>query len=236
MQISKYTKEAGRRLHMFALSAGRDDLHEVEEHQARAKLFAGIREMVCEYAGVGDSKCADDFARIFNFNKGVCLPNQLFCIIAIIRGEELVKILVAATEGSACGNYFWGEQDAGASAVQKGHLPDSLSSLTRVAFSDSKLRHISRLAEKSTLPRLRAFSSAVRTKRIAASPDKTGMLLIASAMSCVPCLKTHVLYHKFGQCGKWVVPLEMHWVDASRCIGWRPVDAPNGGERVHPMH
>jgi hypothetical protein len=35
-------------------------------------------------------------------------------------------------------------------------------------------------------PRLRAFSSAVRTKRIAASPDKTGMLLIARAISDLP--------------------------------------------------
>lgn len=33
---------------------------------------------------------------------------------------------------------------------------------------------------------LRAFSSAVRTKRTAASPDKTGMLLISSAMSDLP--------------------------------------------------
>jgi hypothetical protein len=35
-------------------------------------------------------------------------------------------------------------------------------------------------------PRLRAFFSAVRTKRIAASPDKTGMLLIARAISELP--------------------------------------------------
>ena len=163
---------------------------------------AGVREMVCEYAGVGDCKCADDFARIVNFKKSVCLPHQLFRVIEIIRGEELVKILVAATERSACGDYFWGKQDADASVIQKGHLPDSLSFLTRLAFFDSKLRHISRLKEKSTLPRLRAFFSAVRTKRIAASPDRTGMLLIASAISYVPCLETCILYHEYGQCGK----------------------------------
>ena len=33
---------------------------------------------------------------------------------------------------------------------------------------------------------MRTFSSAVRTKRIAASPDKTGMLLIARAISELP--------------------------------------------------
>ena len=70
--------------------------------------------------------------------------------------------------------------------VQKGHLPDSLRTLMRLAFAASKLRHTSRSAEKSMQPRLRAFSSAVRTKRIAASPDKTGMLLIARAISELP--------------------------------------------------
>jgi hypothetical protein len=49
---------------------------------------------------------------------------------------------------------------------------------------------------------LRAFFSAVRTKRIAASPDRTGMLLIASAISYVSCLETCILYHKYGHCGK----------------------------------
>ena len=80
----------------------------------------------------------------------------------------------------------WSERNAGAPVVQKGHLPDSLSSLMRLAFDASKLRHTSRSAEKSMQPRLRAFSSAVRTKRIAASPDKTGMLLIARAISELP--------------------------------------------------
>ena len=38
---------------------------------------AGVREMVCEYAGVGDCKCADDFARIVNFKTRVCQRKSL---------------------------------------------------------------------------------------------------------------------------------------------------------------
>ena len=53
----------------------------------------------------------------------------------------------------------------------------------RLAFVASKLRHTSRSAEKSMHPRWRAFSSAVRTNRCAASPDSMGMLLIARAIS-----------------------------------------------------
>ena len=136
-----------------------------------------------EDACVGHGESADDFAGIVDFEKGVGLAHQLFRVIEIIRCKELVKVFVAATERSASGNYIRSERNAGAPVVQKGHLPDSLSSLTRVAFAASKLRHTSRSVEKSMQPRLRAFSSAVRTKRAATSPDKTGMLLIARAIS-----------------------------------------------------
>jgi len=145
-----------------------------------------VRKVVREDARVGDCKGADDFTRIVDFKKGVCLPHQLSRVIEIIRRKELVKVFVAAAERSASGNYLRGERNAGAPVVQKGHLPDSLSSLMRLAFDASKLRHTSRSAEKSMQPRLRAFFSAVRTKRIAASPDKTGMLLIARAISDLP--------------------------------------------------
>ena len=149
-------------------------------------LPSRVWKMVREYACIGDRKCADDFAGIVNFKEGVGLAHQLLGVVEIIRCKELVKVFVPAAERSASGNYIWGERNADALVIQKGHLPDSLSFLTRLAFSDSKLRHISRSTEKSMRPRLRAFSSAVRTKRIAASPDKTGMLLIARAISDLP--------------------------------------------------
>ena len=155
-------------------------------HTLPNALPSRVWKMVREYACIGDCKCADDFARIVNFKEGVGLAHQLLGVVEIIRCKELVKVFVSAAERSASGNYIWCERNADALVIQKGHLPDSLSFLTRLAFSDSKLRHISRSTEKSMRPRLRAFSSAVRTKRIAASPDKTGMLLIARAISDLP--------------------------------------------------
>ena len=145
-----------------------------------------VRKVVREDACVGHGESADDFAGIVDFEKGVGLAHQLFRVIEIIRCKELVKVFVSAAERSASGNYLRGERNADAPVIQKGHLPDSLSSLMRLAFDASKLRHTSRSAEKSMQPRLRAFFSAVRTKRIAASPDKTGMLLIARAISDLP--------------------------------------------------
>jgi hypothetical protein len=73
----------------------------------------------------------------------------------------------------------------------------------RRAFVDSKSRHALRSAEKSMCPRRRAFFSAVRTKRTAASPDRTGMLLIARAM---PNLPFATYYTKKG--GEWLTRFE----------------------------
>ena len=145
-----------------------------------------VRKMVGEYACVGDRKGANDFTRIVDFKKGVCLSHQLPCVVEIVRGEEFVKVFVSAAERGAGGDDLRGKRNAGAPVVQKGHLPDSLSSLTRRAFADSKSCHTLRSAEKSMRPRRRAFLSAVRTKRTAASPDRTGMLLIARAISDLP--------------------------------------------------
>lgn len=149
-------------------------------------LPSGVGKMVGEDTRVGYSKGTDDFVRVVDLEKGVSLSHQLFRVIKIIRGEEFVEVFISAAERRASGNNLRGEWYAGAPVVQKGHLPDSLSSLIRLALAASKLRHISRSAEKSMRPRLRAFSSAVRIKRTAASPDRTGMLLIARAMSNLP--------------------------------------------------
>ena len=106
--------------------------------------------------------------------------------VAFLLKSSSRSLLPQLNGAQAATIFLRGERNAGAPVVQKGHLPDSLSSLMRLAFDASKLRHTSRSAEKSMQPRLRAFFSAVRTKRIAASPDKTGMLLIARAISDLP--------------------------------------------------
>ncbi len=173
-------------------------------------LFPCIRKVVCENAGIGHRECADNFPWIRDLKERVRFSHQLPGIVQVVRGEELVKILVSATKWLASGNYALGERNTEALVLQKGHLPAFFKAVMRRAFSVSKSRQSRRTDVKSTHPRLRAFFCAARTNRRAASPDRTGMLLIASAISNEPfgeyysktlCAMQGHIFEKFGMEG-----------------------------------